>query len=174
MIFPEQIDSGVKSAKTFDWILSRVMDGSRQNVPRELIHLLTEMRRLQLERLNTGYDEPEGEILFERATIREALPVVSKVRLENTLYAEYPDTKTWLESLEREKTEQFVETLSAIWGVENAEAISRADRLVQIGFFEKRGPKISPSYWVPFLYRPALELSQGSANPQRQAIDENE
>ena len=34
-----------------------------------------------------------------------------------------------------------------------------------IGFFEQRGDKVSPAYWVPFLYQPALELVQGSADP---------
>jgi hypothetical protein len=38
-----------------------------------------------------------------------------------------------------------------------------ANRLAEIGFFEKRGEQAHPTYWVPFLYRPALQLVQGSA-----------
>lgn len=168
-LFPDQIDSGPNKPATFDWILSRVADGSKENVPRELIHLLSEIRRVQIERFSTGYAEPEGETLFERITIRESLPEVSRVRLVNTLYAEYPDVKPWLEALEREKTEQFPDTLATIWGVSEEEASQRADRLVQVGFFERRGPKLEPSFWVPFLYRPALELSQGAARPKKGA-----
>lgn len=147
----------------FDWMLSRVVDGSKENVPRELIHLLSEARRLQLERLEIGHEEPEEEMLFDRGTFRDALPEVSIVRLERTLYTEYPETKPWLEALEREKTEQFPETLATLWGVKLETALARAERLVEFGFFERRGPKREPSFWVPFLYRPALDLSQGSA-----------
>lgn len=162
-VFPEQIDVGPNKPAAFDWMLSRVVDGSKENVPRELIHLLSEARRLQLERLEIGHDEPDAESLFDRGTFREALPEVSRVRLENTLYAEYPEVKPWLEALEREKTEQFPETLATIWGVKEATATERAERLVQVGFFEQRGSKREPSFWVPFLYRPALDMSQGSA-----------
>jgi hypothetical protein len=34
---------------------------------------------------------------------------------------------------------------------------------VDIGFFELRGTKQEPVYWVPFLYRDALNLVQGEA-----------
>jgi hypothetical protein len=162
-IFPDQVDVGPNKPSAFDWMLSRVVDGTRQNVPRELIHLLSEARRIQLERFEIGYDEPEGETLFERVTFRDALPEVSTVRLERTVYAEYPEVKSWLEALEGEKTEQFPETLASIWGSPEGEALERAERLVQIGFFERRGAKLEPSFWVPFLYRPSLDLSQGSA-----------
>ena len=36
-------------------------------------------------------------------------------------------------------------------------------QLAEIGFFQKKGPKEDPEYWVPFLYRPALEMVQGAA-----------
>ncbi len=107
----------------------------------------------------------EGDTLFERATLREALPDVSRVRLEQTLYAEYPTLRQWLERLDREKTEQTPETLADIWDVPEAEALRIATELHEIGFFERRGPKAAPNFWVPFLYRPALHLVQGSADP---------
>ena len=39
-----------------------------------------------------------------------------------------------------------------------------AGRLVDIGFFERRGDRINPQYWLPFVYRPALHSIQGSAD----------
>jgi hypothetical protein len=33
-----------------------------------------------------------------------------------------------------------------------------AGRLVEVGFFEERGTKQAPRFWIPFLYRPALDL----------------
>jgi hypothetical protein len=162
-IFPQQVDIGLKKRPSFDWILSRTRDGSGENVPRELIHLLTEAKRIQLQRINTGQGNLEGDRLFENTVLREALPEVSRVRLERTLYAEYPDVKPWLERLERERTEHTTQTLAEIWALDESEAASRAERLVEIGFFERRGTKQNPTYWVPFLYRPALDLVQGAA-----------
>lgn len=65
--------------------------------------------------------------------------------------------------LEGEKTQQRPETLAAIWSIDEAQAQDLANELVDIGFFEKRGTKDYPVYWVPFLYRDALGMTQGSA-----------
>jgi hypothetical protein len=80
------------------------------------------------------------------------------------LYAEYPDLKPWLEALEGEKTKQYPETLAEIWDISQEEALARAKRLNEVGFYEIRGTNQDPSFWTPFLYRPALNLSQGSAS----------
>lgn len=85
------------------------------------------------------------------------------MRFEQTLCAEYPTLQAWLKKLEGEKTQQRPQTLARIWGIEEEQALSTADSLVEVGFFEKRGTKEEPAYWVPFLYRDALEMVQGSA-----------
>jgi hypothetical protein len=54
------------------------------------------------------------------------------------------------------KTNHTPASLTAIWAVTQAEAKSVAEQLVEVGFFEARGSE----YWVPFLYRNALELVQ--------------
>ena len=36
--------------------------------------------------------------------------------------------------------------------------------LVEIGFFQPRGARENWTYWVPFLYRDALNMSQGIAD----------
>jgi hypothetical protein len=38
-----------------------------------------------------------------------------------------------------------------------------AHELAEIGFFERRGERDAPEYWVPFLYRDALDMVQGTA-----------
>jgi hypothetical protein len=43
------------------------------------------------------------------------------------------------------------------------EAQELGGKLVDIGFFEKRGSKEEPVFWIPFLYRDALRLVQGAA-----------
>jgi hypothetical protein len=107
---------------------------------------------------------PDGE-LFERAAFKEALREVSAVRLRQTLYAEYSDLKPYIEKLEGEKAEQLPATLADTWGVPVEDAIKVAEQLVRVGFFERTGDRESVSYWVPFLYRDALNLVQGQAKP---------
>ena len=164
-MLPDQVDAG-RNPKTYDWMLSRTRDGSGNSAPRELIHLLSSLRESQLRRIEIGHDEPTEETLFDRQAFKEALREVSQVRLQQTLYAEYPHLREHISSLEGEKAQQSVVTLAQIWHVDESEARRIADSLVGIGFFEARGPNDATDYWVPFLYRDALQLIQGEARPQ--------
>jgi hypothetical protein len=130
---------------------------------RELIHLLSSLREAQLRRYEVGHDDPPNELLFDRQAFKEALKQVSQVRLDQTLFAEYPTLKPYIERLEWEKAQQTPETLSRIWGLDLEAARAKAEDLVEIGLFERRGTKQQPVYWVPFLYRDALKLVQGEA-----------
>jgi hypothetical protein len=65
--------------------------------------------------------------------------------------------------LEGEKAQQTPATLAKIWRVPVADAQAKAEKLAEVGFFQKRGSKEEPLYWVPFLYRDALKLVQGHA-----------
>jgi hypothetical protein len=162
-IFPAQVDSGKGKPSTLDWLLSRTADGTGKTTPRELIHLLSAAREQQLRLIEMGEPEPTGEALFDRAALKLALPEVSKARYERTLCAEQPTLKPFLDKLEGEKTQQTPWTLARIWRVSEGEALKRAEKLVDVGFFQKRGSKDQPLFWVPFLYRDALKLVQGQA-----------
>lgn len=162
-LFPKQVDEGSKKPSTLDWMLSRTQDGTQKTAPRELIHLLNELRSRQIKRYETGEPEPAGEVLFERQTFKEALPEVSRVRLTQTIYAEYPSLRPRLEALREAKTTQSVESLAEIWETNYVDAQGTATALVDIGFFERRGERDAPEYWVPFLYRDALDMVQGTA-----------
>lgn len=162
-ICPDQVDAGPRKPTTLDWLLSHTRDGTQVNAPRELIHMMNSLREVQVRRLELGDPEPEKEQLFGRSAFKEALPAVSKVRLEQTLYSEQPEMKPWIEKLRGEKTLQSLESLSDIWGISRTDAGARANQLVDIGFFEVRGQKDNPSFWVPFLYRDALYMVQGAA-----------
>jgi hypothetical protein len=163
-VYPSQVDVGPNKPKTFDWLLSRTRDGTGVNAPRELIHFLNSLREVQTRRIEVGEDVPEGELLFSRPSFKLALPAVSRVRLEQTLYSEYPAVKPWLEALRGSKTSHTPESLSGIWNTAPQDARVRAEQLVTIGFFERRGSIEAPEYWVPFLYRDALEFVQGAAD----------
>jgi hypothetical protein len=161
---PRQVEIGPNKSQTFDWMLGRTKDGTGQTAPRELIHLLNSLRDVQMQRLEAGDPNPEGVELFSRGSFKEALVPVSRVRLEQTLFAEYPTLKVPLTQLKEEKTLQTIHSLAQIWIVSHAEAIALANQLVAVGFFEQRGPKSAPEYWVPFLYRDALDMVQGTAD----------
>lgn len=160
---PDQVDVGPNKPKTIDWLLSRTRDGTQANAPRELIHFLNSLREVQVKRFEIGDTQPEGEQLFSRPSFKDALPEVSKVRLEQTMYAEYPELREWLEKLRGAKTLHTPDTLAAIWEVATEAAVAQATRLVAVGFFEQRGTRLAPEYWVPFLYRDALDMAQGAA-----------
>lgn len=163
-ICPDQVDVGDKSPKTFKWLLSRTSDATGIYSPREIIHFLNALKSEQLKRYENGISPPVDERLFERVTFKEALPEVSTVRLEQTLYAEYPEKKKFIEALRESKTDQSSESLAANWGIDAAKAQDIAEELVAAGFFEKRRDGVSHRYWIPFLYRDSLKLSQGAAD----------
>jgi hypothetical protein len=168
-LVPDKVDKG-KNPRTFDWILSRVQDGSKQAAPREVIHLLTEAKKAQIARLDRGETEPPNTEIFSALAFRDAIAPVSNARLDGAIYAEYPDLRPYIEGLEGEKAEQTIDTLMVAWNVTAVEAEKRARLLVEIGVFEKRGERRSPKYWVPLVYRSALKLVQGSAETRRRSL----
>ena len=161
-IFPDQVEPGSRKSTTLDWMLGRVKDGTGRVAPRELIHLLATLRDVQLRLLELGVPEPPGEQLFDRAAFKLALPEVSQARLEQTLLPEYPALRPYVMALERRKTLQTVDTLAAIWECSAEQARIITAQLVEVGFFERRQMQTGDGFWVPFLYRDALELVQGT------------
>lgn len=161
---PAQVDSG-RNPSTFEWMVSRITDGTGNPAPRELIHLMETVKKLQIQRFERGAAEIEGPQLFERSPFKEALKEVSKVRYEQTLLAEYPALREYLDKLEGEKCEQTGDSLGKLWGTSVEDALKIARRLAEVGFFAVIGDKLAPSFWAAFLYRPALNLVQGKADP---------
>ena len=68
-----------------------------------------------------------------------------------------------LQRLTEQKTEQTRDSLSAIWAVDGDKASEYAEQLIEIGFFQRRGSREDATFWVPFLYRDALNMIQGLA-----------
>lgn len=173
-VFPEQIELGPRKSKTFDWCLARTRDGSETNAPRELIHLFAATKDEQTKRFERGEVAPPATSIFDRQAFKDALPTVSETRLTKTLYAEYPALRTSLEALSGQKTHQDLANLESIWGLTAEETAITASRLVEIGFFERRGDRANPTFWVPFMYRPALGMVQGSVEGISGSQDEED
>lgn len=162
-IYPDKVEVG-KNPKTFNWMLGRIKDGLGISAPRELIHLLNESREYQIRLLETGTKEDSYERLISRPSLKEALKKVSTVRLDQTIYQEYPELKQYIKLLEEEKTEQDVKSLTKIFGTNINETKTIANKLVSIGFFQEK--EKNNIYWVPFLYRGGLNMSQGKKKKQ--------
>jgi hypothetical protein len=162
-MFPDQVESGSNKPRTLDWLLSHTQDASKLTAPRELIHLLNSIRDIQYRKLELGESAPDSAQLFSRTAIKEGMPAVSKARLEQTLYAEYPSLRKYCERLRSDKSAQTTDSLANLWQVDSTEALTVARKLVEVGFFEERVIKDLLTFWVPFLYRYALELTQGTA-----------
>ncbi len=58
-------------------------------------------REVQVQHLERGNDAPPNETLFSADSLKKALPEVSKTRLHQTVYAEYPTLKEWIQKLGR-------------------------------------------------------------------------
>lgn len=144
--------------------MSRTADGSKRTAPRELIHLLLATRDEQLMRYQNGNSEPENNRLFDNVAIRAAMPAVSLARYHQTLCAEYPALKENLDALEGQKTQQSLQSLMTLWRCNKSKAEVISEKLCEVGFFERRGTKDSPTYWVPFLYRDSLQMVQGATD----------
>ena len=160
------MEQGPQKAPTFKWMVTRCADGTRKTAPRELIHLLNSILAEEIRRIEKGGIPDKDGKLFDRSVFKAALPTVSKTRLIQYLYAEYPNQKPFIEALDGEKTEHTPESLAKIWNLSNEGAIEKAIELVELGLFEKRGSRDAPTFWVPFLYRDALNLVQGKADEE--------
>lgn len=161
-ILPRQVEAGERQSETMDWILKRTSDGSGENAPRELVVFFNALIDEQVKRIERGEPEPSDNNLFDRASIKNALPELSDFRLQKVLYAEYPKLRPYLEKMFGEKSEHNPKSLARIWEVELSEAETIAEELVKVGFFE---PASMPRqiYKIPFIYRPALSIIQGKA-----------
>lgn len=165
-IYPAQVDSGSRKPETIKWLISRVADGTGNAAPRELIHLLNQARDEQIKSLEIGESTSSDNVLFQPLAFKRALPIVSKVRLEQTLYSEHPDLQQYIQLMEGEKASHTIKTLAALWKLSEPESLNIAAKLVEVGFFEVRGERSNPEYWIPFLYRPSLNLIQGKADEE--------
>jgi len=164
--FPRQVEQGPQKAPTFKWLITRCADGTGKTAPREIIHLLNCILDEEIRRLENGGTPAESDQLFDRSIFKIALPTVSGARLNQYLYAEYPTERPFISKLEGQKAEQTPESLTTLWSISRDQAIARAKKLVELGFFEERGTREEPTYWVPFLYRDALNLVQGKADAE--------
>jgi hypothetical protein len=161
LVFPDQVEVGENQSTTLNWLMKRTADGTRMNQPRDLILFLNKLVEVQNRRVERGEAEPVGTWLFDRSSFKEALPSLSEYKVTRQLFAEYPPLRKYIEALREQKTEHNIESLARLWGIPEEEVNNVAKALRDVGFFEERTSKGEITYWVPFVYRSYLALSQG-------------
>jgi hypothetical protein len=155
-LFPRTMVKARNATGTFEWILERLSDATGKATPREIIHLLNEVRTLQVMKFQIGTKlSIEDGCLFSRSAVKEACFPVSKARLEQTIYAEYPEFKPLIERLRKRQTRYRLTDLRNVWRLSETDTFEKIERLEEIGFLGKAG---HVEWRIPFLYRPALEL----------------
>lgn len=162
-LFPSQVDVGEKQSDTFDWIISRVRDGLGYVAPRELIHYYNQAVLEERREQDISSDKAEPPNIVSRQAIKKSTFEISKVKLEQTIFAEYPMLREHIMSFENQKAEHTLETASNVWGVDMAKAKSLAVQLSEIGFIDQKIFKNDSQLKIPFLYRPYLNIVQGKA-----------
>jgi hypothetical protein len=163
-LFPDQVELGEKQSTTLDWLLKRTADGTKESQPRDIILFLNKVCEVQNQSLERGDDEPSADLLFDRASFKEALPALSEYRVSRVLFAEYAELRSYIEALREDKTEQNVASLANRWKIGEVETLKVARKLRDIGFFEERTSSGDITFWVPFVYRPYLAMSQGKVD----------
>lgn len=159
-LFERLFEGGESPASMLDWAIGSIEDGHGRSAPRELIHLLGELRDQQIERLQVGRSAPSGNALFDSDVRFVALREVSEVHLDQTLYTEIPKVRDFVEALRGGPVRFDEEQLKALWGDSVDSPQSLIKTLVNAGFL-RRLPLPQGGFEVAMLYRPALELSTG-------------
>ena len=162
-MFPQQVDVGERQSETFEWVLSRIRDGLNSTPPRELIHYYNEMISQEINEQDIANNNVEEPNIISKVAIKNAAYEVSKTRILRTLFAEHPEFKEDILAFENKKAEHNVETLCTVWGVDSNKALTKANKLSEVGFFELKTAKNEKVYKIPFIYRFYLNVTQGKA-----------
>lgn len=159
-VFPPTVHKGPKQSATLRWIYNRCSDGRGVVTPRDVLDLLMRAKQRQHDECVANSDAISNWIIGSVA-LQYGLQELSKRKRLTYLQAEFPHLWRHIEKFVGGKTEYDETSIRKTLGVKDWKAI--ADDLVSIGLFSRTMRGDSYIYWVPFLYRQGLELTQGKA-----------
>uniref|UniRef100_A0A942T7J0 ATPase n=1 Tax=Neobacillus citreus TaxID=2833578 RepID=A0A942T7J0_9BACI len=154
-IFPGQVYTGQREAKTPAWIAERVVDGRGTVLPRDAINLANAAARAERDRGG----ESTGTLL-SRESVREGFTKASEVRCESFL-AEFPDLRDHFRRFAGQQTSEFSrDALLSLMADLEPSGDDLLERLYEIGVVAPDTKKVltATSYSVPRLYRTGLGL----------------
>jgi len=162
-LFPGQVEKGEKRPATMKWILTRTSDANGIIAPREIIHLISVIIDQQISNFKMGKDGTEADNLFDRSLFKSALEIVSKTKIEQTVFAEYNDMKDYIQKFIGQRATNSMESISRLLGKDKDSTLVIISRLQEIGFLAKKESNNNILYDIPFLYRPYLKSIQGTS-----------
>lgn len=162
-LFPNQINPGRGQPGTWKWILAQIRDGNNVIAPRNVIDLclFAQEEQLRKERLSPR-EVTQGVPLIESESLRKAAARLSKLRIEDTLMAEYgEDVKIAIKAFTNGKSDHTEKTLAELFHFTDKLQLSLVIKILcDIGFLEQAGSE----YRVPPIYRYGLNITRGKAN----------
>ncbi|MGR3485467.1 MAG: P-loop ATPase, Sll1717 family [Paracoccaceae bacterium] len=158
-LFPEQMNIyGDTRQKAFDWLIVYTMDGQDVNAPRDLIELMNAAIDHEITRLSRG-DKPykRRNLLFNHEGLTHGGDTLSKTKMEQTIFAEYPQMRQFIDCFIDSPSRNFdLVKLSEIWNVNIDHAAEIAVSLSEIGILKRSG---KDRYLIPVLYTGYLRIN---------------
>jgi len=160
MVFPATVHGGPNQSPTIRWMNNHTMDGRGVVTPRDIIDLVTRAKQVQQDMFNAT---PGGESawLIGPQALLHGLAELSKRRRDTYLKAEFPHLWPHIEKFQGGKSEYSSVAIQKLLGRKWQET---TNDLISVGFIRKRGEAGQPTFWIPYLYRKGLDLTQGKAD----------
>lgn len=159
-LLPEQVDTGDRRPKTWNWMMSRIRDGNSVAPPRNLIDLVDFTKQASIRREERERNEHAvGRPVLNQEAFKAGLGQLSKNRVEDTLIAEAGAQAPLVERFRGSKAEHNVSSLEQALRLRGDDLTQAVSFLEEIGFLEAVGD----SYKIPMLYREGLAITQGKA-----------
>lgn len=160
-LFPPQVNSG-GTPNTWKWMLSQIHDGNGIS-PRNIIDLCLFAKEEQLRKeRRTSREFVSGVPLIESESLIKAAARLSKLRVDDTLLAEYgDDVKLSIKAFQNGKSDYTEKTLGELFQISDKLTLGLIiNVLSDVGFLEQKDDLFS----VPPLYRSGLNITRGKAS----------
>ncbi|WP_424944127.1 P-loop ATPase, Sll1717 family [Aliiroseovarius crassostreae] len=167
-LFPDNMNLyGNKPQKSFDWLVMYTQDGLGVSAPRDLIELVNSAIEYEITRLEKG-DTPykQRNLIFNHQGLNFGGSVLSKTKMEQTIFAEFPECRRFIEAFIDSSGRNFDDDkLASVWGVKQEEARKMASYLCEIGVLKKSSTKSgATNYLIPVLYTNYLGINPSKRN----------
>ena len=167
-LLPYQVDHGEKKPTSLNWIITRLTDGNKDIVPRDVIYFLKKLKENTERRLDANdlaLSDDNDKPLFDAVSMKDSIADTSEYKLQQFLYSEFPELRPLCEQLRGGKSTIRYDELADLWGLNDRKMRQTLQTLTRLGFFSSsqnfpNGP-IPPDmkFTVPFIYRAALDLT---------------
>lgn len=158
-VFPPAVHGGPKQSPTLRWVYNHTMDARGVVTPRDILDLLTKAKQNQQDAFSANLSG-ESPWLIGPQAMQYGLEELSQRKRDTYLKAEFPHIWPHIEKFQGGKSEYTIESLQSLFGKHWDKIVGD---LVSIGLIRKQERSGSDTYWIPYLYRKGLDLTQGRA-----------